>query len=898
MKKNMISFVLSVVLLLTPMPVGLSAKAQTDAPEGFILAEQNDGLSLYYNEQTYAVAVRENRSGYIWYSYLPESEYPEGELNDEIRKELSSLLILTYSQANIATDKVVSSSLNALKPSVKTESVPNGFAFIFYFEQLNFQLRMEFSIQGGRLEVHIPNEGIQEGVGTKEQLEQQKEKLMTFIGDIRKIIAGVESDRDLPDAYKKGVKEFYREADNFESGLKQIKSAVRIDSAADQLAAFIKKMKALTLSGEASSLGIVNRIRTAEELPDAVRQRYNAVFNQLNDAFELADFAVGGLKSISVTSLVELQVLPYFGSSSDNAEGYMLYPDGSGAITRFKKNHPDFSGAYRSDVYSDDTPDMDIISLLETKGLTGTMLPVVGVQKDGAAFAATAVSGDEECFVNFCPSGYIMDVNRTFLGFRYRRKVNGGADMGSFTGSEGNFQYESERRNISPRIDYLFLADDKADYSGMANAVRELYLENGMLKKSTMLESGLPPMALDIFGGFNRRQLIFDNYLVFTNYYQAAEIINDISRHTNMQLMVNFREWTADDSLKPAPLPAFGGKKGFDVMTEMARDCQTPLFLFYNPYRVSVGMSGYKDGDLAVSNNLLIIQGKLYKQMALSPAVMVGKYRAVLDDLKQRNVNGVTLMGAGDFLYYDYNPKRLTMRADSIAYWQQALKETREKLGAAAVSGGNRYVLGTTDWLQDIPNMSSGYSYSDESVPFYQMVVHGSVPYSGKYINAFYDPAVEKLKAIEYGYTPIYSVSYNPVEYVTSFTSVYHDLRDEILALCSEYYENLSCISDQAMISHEVMGEQVKVTYANGVSVYVNYSTSNATVDGHTIKALDYVVVGGERGESFEKEILEYEAPGESDRLFVYGAVAGGILVVLLVSAGIFLAAYLRKRRG
>ncbi len=896
MKRKVVSFLLCVAMLFVSVSLEVSVKAQTDAPEGFSLAAQSERLSLYYNTQNGSIAVEDRDSGAMWYSYLPDSEFPEGDMTDEIKNEMQSLLILEYSQANIASNRTTVSSLNSLQPQITAEPIADGVAFAIYLSQLNLQFTVEFSLSGDRLTVRIPNEEIQEGIGTQEQLQTQKENLTGFAEQIRAIAGDIRADAELPSKYKENVGDLIEEIDNFENTLNQINSAVRIDSAADQLAAFIQRMRSVALSGETGSLGIINEIRMSAELSDSVKQRYNAVFNTLTDTLELAEMSTATLKSISVTSLVEVRVLPYFGSSGDKSEGYMLYPDGSGAIAYFKENHPSYSGAYRSDIYAEDTPNLDYTSLLEERGVTGTMLPVIGVRKNGSAFVAVATSGDEECFAVFQPSGYILNVNRTFLGFRYRRRVTGGSSMGSFTGSEGNYQYETDRRDISPELVYTFLDGDQADYSGMANAVRKLYLENGTLQKSSMLAHGRMPLALNIFCGYNNKQLIFDNYQQSTSYYQAAEILNDIARNSDMKLMMNLTSWCSEESLGAEPLGAYGGSEGLQQLADMAELCSAALFLEYNPYLVSTGISGFKEGDLAVATSLLIFQGTNTNNMVLSPTVMAEKYSRILDGLQPYGVDGVTLDGAGSFLYYDYNPKRLTTRQGTVAKWQEAMQDTKETLKAVSTVGGNGYTLGLADWLQEIPSTSTGYSYSDEDVPFYQMVVHGSIPYSGKHINAYYDPQTEKLRAIEYGYVPSYSVTYDTVENATTFTSVYEDVRQELLDVCEEYHRNLSCIADQAMVDHEVLGSQVKVTYENGVVIYLNYGSEDAVVDGHTVKALDYIVVGGEQGEEYEKEISEYEAPGESGGISVYVAVAGGIFAVLLISAGVFLAARLWKR--
>lgn len=863
--------------------------------EGFILAVENNELALYHNLGTYSVAVADKTSGDVWYSYLPENEIPEGEISGEIMNEITSLFTMDYSQINITTDKVTNSNINKLKPEAAVRKIAQGFAYDLYFKNLNLRMSAEFSIEENRMTVRIPKDRILEGVGTDKQLEDQKALLTAFIEKMRDYENLMRNDAQVPDSYKKNLNKLSAEIRNFETNLGMIRNVIRIETSAEQLTAFIKKMKDILLSGDTLSPGVITAIRLGEEIPDDVKLRYSSLLLEIRDEFDAAELFVAGLKSINVASIVELNVLPNFGSSGDNADGYMFYPDGSGAITYFKENHPEFSGAYKRDIYASDTPDPDSESLINETGLTGTMLPVIGVKKGSSAFTAVAVKGDEECYAAFYPSGYIVDVNRVNMGFRYRRKITGGSKMGSFN-SSANYQYEADMRDIEPELVYIFLSGENADYSGMAVSVREIYKENKTLGTSRMLSGDLQLMALSILCGINRKQLIFDNYLKFTTYHQAAEIINDIYRNSNVRLMVDMRGWKPAPSLDADTIRAYGGKNGMKILAQMADRCDTGLFLNHDPYRVMPAMSGYKDGDLAIANNLLIIQSKLTGRSVLSPEIMVEKFLKALYSISKNGVNGISLTGAGSFVYYDYNTNRTATRADSISYWKTALGKAREELGNTSVSGGNKYILDSVDWLQEIPDVSSGFSYTDESVPFYQIVVHGSIPYSGKAVNAFYDPQKEKLRAIEYGYAPMYSVTYEPAEYDSGFSSGYSDVREGMLELFKEYENELHGFAKNKIMKHEVTGEQVKVTYGDGSVIYLNYAASEAAIDGMTIKPLDYLVVSGERGDLPEKgEIPEYEAPGGSDGRFVYAAVAGGILALLLVSALLFTKAYIRK---
>ena len=51
------------------------------------------------------------------------------------------------------------------------------------------------------------------------------------------------------------------------------------------------------------------------------------------------------------------------------------------------------------------------------------------------------------------------------------------------------------------------------------------------------------------------------------------------------------------------------------------------------------------------------------------------------------------------------------------------------------ITGGNAYALPYADQIVNVPMESSHFNIVDETVPFYQMVIHGSIDYAGSPIN-------------------------------------------------------------------------------------------------------------------------------------------------------------------
>lgn len=156
--------------------------------------------------------------------------------------------------------------------------------------------------------------------------------------------------------------------------------------------------------------------------------------------------------------------------------------------------------------------------------------------------------------------------------------------------------------------------------------------------------------------------------------------------------------------------------------------------------------------------------------------------------------------------------------------------------------------------LYDLPESNSGNSAMTCAIPFYQMIVHGSVPYCGTVPgNMASDYQTEKLKWIEYGSEPYFVLTYESSDlmkntYVTDAYATDYEQWIEAAAECAdEFSGKLAFTADSVMVSHEYLSDDlVRVKYDNGSSIIINYSSEEQTADGVDVPAEDYVVIGGE----------------------------------------------------
>jgi len=142
---------------------------------------------------------------------------------------------------------------------------------------------------------------------------------------------------------------------------------------------------------------------------------------------------------------------------------------------------------------------------------------------------------------------------------------------------------------------------------------------------------------------------------------------------------------------------------------------------------------------------------------------------------------------------------------------------------------------------------------TDETLPLYQMVVHGNIPYTIEEPgNLFYDSEKQWLQMLEYGAVPYFQITENSsgaltnTEYNFLFTSRFDQWKDELLDSVTAYNTTYKGLYASAMVEHKRLSKDVvRVTYENGVRLYVNYGENPVEADGVSIGALAATVVEG-----------------------------------------------------
>ncbi|WP_249730406.1 DUF5696 domain-containing protein [Paenibacillus sp. J2TS4] len=584
----------------------------------------------------------------------------------------------------------------------------------------------------------------------------------------------------------------------------------------------------------------------------SVTYRFDQLSLQFTIQFTLDDnrlvvyVPVSEIKEEGNYALVSIEPVPNLAAGTDLDEGYIFYPDGSGAISYFKTSHPQYRERYSALVYGSE----DIFGKNGQRA-ENAYLPVFGIHKNGRGLVAYITEGEYESRLHYSPSGYLVNVNRASAEFLYRREYSAAIRRG-----ESARRVESEIRAFDHRMVYHFLPQEYSDYSGMAGAYREYLLQAGKLHK-IIDEAQTLPLALTLFMGIKEERVLKDRFVQATSFEQAEHIIQELNAAGVEEMSVIIKGWMrggyGDYPDQASAAAELGGVSKLIKLTRSAKESGIDLFLNFNNMDANSKNLGFKKMTAVMKDpSKLPLQNYYGDSLLLNAATAASRFRSSQKQtLAGYGAAGIDFAGYGAVALADHSEWNPSTRKETVEQWLSMLQESREMNGKAAVQGGNQYVLNRVDRISDLPLEDSRYVFTDEAVPFYPMIVHGYIPYSGNIpLNIHYDQSKGLLKWVEYGSMPFYELTWHEpdelryTEYRKLFSSAFEQWSPVIVEQYKEMNERLGFTWKLAMTSHRKLERDVyETTYEDGTRVIVNYGSIPYEVEGTQVKPLDYAVL-------------------------------------------------------
>lgn len=582
----------------------------------------------------------------------------------------------------------------------------------------------------------------------------------------------------------------------------------------------------------------------------------------------------------SAYPLVEVSILPYMLSEASNSEGYLFIPDGSGAIARFNngKGLQDYEGK----IYGQDYAQLQDYVLSNVN----VNYPVYGISvqsrtgedgtKETLKQSMLAIIEDGDCYGEInagvpSQSGVNVNfVNTVFTAAHWENVNVGTRSIAAVIATEPKL---AENEKLTVR----FKPIDSDSYVDMAKTYREYLLKKYPELNRTV--SGEIPTAVELVGAVTKRQHILgipkERPYAVTTYDQMADIIKELNDAgmTNLRVVLEgwFNEGVKHEVADDVDLiGVLGGKKDFkNAIAEIGKSNSIILkanfsFVYHDElldsfhYRSSTAK--YLSREYVKMQEMskiyyTVVEDSDYYYLA-TPKYIQETLEGFMKEISEFGLKNVAFNDYGNSLSADYNRKRLVTRETVLGQQSAELKKLQADGSKLATYDSYEYAVPYSDIVLDMDVDSDGFSIIDEAIPFFPIVLHGHVDYTGAALNITGDFTNNLLKSVETG-AGLYFIfmhdetrNLQETEYTYLFGANYETWKEDALKYYNQFKTEFGSLYGQTIENHEIVDRDVRMTeYADGTKVYVNYRSTDYTLaDGTVVPAQSWKTVNGKGG--------------------------------------------------
>lgn len=580
------------------------------------------------------------------------------------------------------------------------------------------------------------------------------------------------------------------------------------------------------------------------------------------------------IKEESESKLSEITLYPYFGTAIDidpisqtETEGYMVIPDGSGAILNFNNGRNNVK-SYSKRFYGRDMAYLPFEMSEEQEKIS---IPVFGMIKEKIGYSAIITEGDTQAILNASISDPNNDkYNRIFV--TYKMRENELAVLGSGWNTHQLNLWTKDLISTDITVKYKILTAENNNYNGVAKSYQNYLIKNHGLELDYSRDK---KTTLEFLGAYDNRAMFlgipYNAMSSLTNYDEAYKIIDELGElgvkdinliysgitngglNNNFETKVNFEKKVGSKrkfkkfekemnelGIDIYPTANFFSTNNFNKVfdenkysSSRIKGERSKIFNYNIPTRLPYSETAY---DLNEKDHV-VINPRFYESI-------YNKYD------KSYSFDSLLLDGIGTSMAGNYKKKDVVYLNESIKYQENIFKSISENK-KVAVSSPLGFSYAYLDLAVDLPIESTLYSVLDYKIPLLQLVLSGLVDHTHESINlaSKRDLDYKFLKALENGSSLKYTLSYksslellgtNHNQYMSTEYTNWLDLIQEH----NDVYKN-NGLNNSSIINHEIMQNNVfKTTYSNGVYIITNYNLTNIEVDGVIIDSIGYYIGG------------------------------------------------------
>lgn len=556
-------------------------------------------------------------------------------------------------------------------------------------------------------------------------------------------------------------------------------------------------------------------------------------------------------------SVMNVALLPFMGAAGSDDEGYLIIPDGSGALIHFNNGRTG-AAIYQQDVYGRD----DALTIRKAATTTYDVnMPLFGIVRNGRALMAVVENGDYQAQLNAMVNGQLTGYSNAYFAVQYIHMEANTIMPGSEHSTDVMLPTNTFRDMGNFTVRYYPLAAENATYADVAAAYRaQLRLKESIADAATQqLEMVASIPSIDTFLG-----VPYENVRVLTSYEQAAQTLRDFAAEGLNDLTLRYTGWSKQ-SVRGKMVTGLdldnrlGGKKAFDGLRQAVKETGAEMVLAVDLIDIYEDGNGYWSLFAATDSvNSTAKQVPEFLQSTgyqdpegkpwylLSPDKVPEAARKLAENLSGQ-VDGVSLSMLGNTVYSSFGKTGIS-RTSAGMYWQQALETLSGKIQTLSAKTASAYAFPYIEQVDATPCASSRFEVTDMEIPFYQMVTHGAMVLYTEPANEDGNVRKALLRAIEYGMYPSWRVIagdtalLSGTDYASWHAASLDAWREEIKNTAA-WMAPLGVYAGMQMTGHEQVTATLSVTtYANGDMVLVNYGSEDAEHLGVTVPALGYAI--------------------------------------------------------
>ena len=415
-------------------------------------------------------------------------------------------------------------------------------------------------------------------------------------------------------------------------------------------------------------------------------------------------------------------------------EGYMIIPDGQGALIELKDNEKRYSSPFDRPVYGTNIGIEDTVNSRWSVPTEPVIMPVFGMvhTADQIGFLGVIEQGDHAARIRAYPNG-ATNLNFDWVSAKYTYRMVYKQPTGPSSGAVDMLTEAPRKFDI---VQHFLLADgEDATYAGLACAWRDYMEEKGFFAHAA---TDRPfDVEVDFLGIERENDVLGKKDVVMTSFQQAGEILESMRTDGVDRATVIYRGWQSNGlsggiPTNYNPAGSLGGGSGMESLIKKCAGLGVDFsleadFLSLNTEtNPTLSYSAFKKITSQTWSRPTFgpVYGTLY-YLAPDRSLVIAK--DTLNAMRSAKISGVSLTGITQ-LMADYYYQNHYQESGKLAQIYKEIAMAASNDFYTTLKSANAYLWPCASALNDLPVTGSDYAYVSQDVPLLAIALSGKIP--------------------------------------------------------------------------------------------------------------------------------------------------------------------------